>query len=118
MDLFGGDSDTTPDGEDINIGAQDVQPAAEAVEFRSRPLPQSAGLCLPMRCPATTQTKATTRASQDPSPPRVYDGDKEAPINVWLSWVRRSGRGAGPDRTAGPLSCMPHRTAASRSCRS
>jgi hypothetical protein len=48
MDMFGRDSDTTSDGEgddDINIGAQDAQPAAEAVESPTPPHLQSAGLC-------------------------------------------------------------------------
>ena len=42
MDMFGRDSDTTSDGEDdddINIGAQDVQPATEVVESPAPPPP-------------------------------------------------------------------------------
>ena len=108
MDMFGRDSDTTSDGEDdddINIGVQDVQPAAEAVESHRPPL--AVGRALFARAVSDDDTDTETpegggreTKGEDPQPPPprpfasfaavpvktlprpVYDGNKEALIMV------------------------------------
>ena len=116
MDLFGGDSDTTSDYEDDedtnNIGALDVQPAAEAVE--SHPPAPPVGRALFARAVSDDtdtgddgdrdrngggETKGEDSQPPPPHPstsfaavpvktlPRpVYEGDKEALINLCHSW--------------------------------
>ena len=108
MDMFGRDSDTTSDGEDDDInhvGAQDVQPAAEAVE--SHPPPPAVGRALFARAVSDDDTDAGDAVDgggetkgEDPQPPPphpqpppaaqpvktlprpAYEGDKNALINL------------------------------------
>ena len=109
MDMFGRDSDTTSDGEDdddINIGAQDVRPAAEAVESPAPP-PPAVGRALFARAVSDDDTDTGDALSgggetkgEDPQPPPphpppssaaqpvktlprpAYEGDKNALIKV------------------------------------
>jgi ankyrin repeat protein len=111
MDLFGRDSDTTPEGEadeDINIGAQDEQPAAEAVEPPPPP-PPAVGRALFARAVSDDgdggddeggdrdRNGGETKGEDPPPPPHpppsaarpvkthprpAYDGDPKALINV------------------------------------
>ena len=112
MDMFGRDSDTTSDGEgdvDINIGAQDVQPATEAVESPAPP-PPAVGRALFARAVSDDgdggddngdrdgnggETKGEDTQPPPPHPPHsstarpvktlprpAYDGDKRALIDL------------------------------------
>ena len=113
MDMFGRDSDTTSDGEgdvDINIGAQDVQPATEAVESPAPP-PPAVGRALFARAVSSDDTDTgdalggggETKGEDPPPPPPnppppssaarpvktiprpVFEGDKKALIKVCKS---------------------------------
>ena len=107
MDMFG-DSDTTSDGEDDdkdnNIGVQDVQPAAEAVDS---PPPAPAGAAGAGAGGAAVAGAAETKGEDPPLPPHppqpppaaqpvktlprpVYEGDQWALITLCSVQYRRS----------------------------